>query len=37
MTNREQGEGALRITFYEQDAMKAAWAQLDRYHYGLLS
>ncbi len=35
--NREQGEGALRITFYEQDAMKAAWAQLDRYHYGLLS
>lgn len=33
--NREQGEGALRITFYEREAMEAAWMQLDRYHYGL--
>lgn len=31
--NREQGEGALRITFYEKEAMEAARKQLEKYHY----
>lgn len=34
--NREQGEGALRITFYEQDAMENAKKQLEKYHYEIL-
>ncbi len=33
--NREQGEGALRITFYDEESLNAAWAQLTRYHYEL--
>ncbi len=31
--NREQGEGALRITFYEKDAMETARERLLHYHY----
>ena len=34
--NRERGEGALRITFYEEAAMKAAWNQLKKYNYELI-
>ena len=34
--NREQGEGALRITFYEESAMNAAWEQLKKYNYELI-
>ena len=33
--NREQGEGALRITFYEKEAMETARARLEQYHYEL--
>ena len=33
--NREHGEGALRIVFYDQEAMDAAWKQLEKYHYEL--
>lgn len=33
--NREHGEGALRITFYEESAMNAAWEQLKKYNYEL--
>ena len=34
--NREHGEGALRISFYDKDSMEAAWAQLTKYHYELI-
>ncbi len=34
--NREHGEGALRISFYDKAAMDAAWKQLKRYHYELM-
>lgn len=34
--NREHGEGALRITFYEEAAMNAAWEQLKKYNYELI-
>ena len=34
--NREHGEGALRISFYDKDSMEAAWAQLAKYHYELI-
>lgn len=34
--NREHGEGALRITFYEEEAMNAAWKQLKKYNYELI-
>lgn len=34
--NREHGEGALRITFYEESAMNAAWKQLKKYNYELI-
>ncbi len=34
--NRERGEGALRITFYEEKAMEDAWAQLKKYNYELI-
>lgn len=33
--NRELGEGALRITFYDEEAMDAARTQLTKYHYEL--
>ncbi len=33
--NREHGEGALRIDFYEKDAMEKAWDVLGKYHYEL--
>ena len=33
--NREHGEGALRISFYEKDAMDKAWLRLKKYHYEL--
>lgn len=33
--NREQGEGALRITFYDQASMDSAKKQLLKYHYEL--
>lgn len=33
--NREHGEGALRITFYEEAAMNQAWNQLKKYNYEL--
>ncbi len=33
--NREHGEGALRISFYEKEAMDKAWLRLKRYHYEL--
>lgn len=31
--NRERGEGALRIIFYEKEAMEKAKKQLEKYHY----
>jgi len=34
--NREHGEGALKITFYDEAAMNAAWAQLKKYNYELI-
>ncbi len=34
--NREHGEGALRINFYDEDAMNQAWAQLKKYNYELI-
>lgn len=34
--NREHGEGALKITFYDEAAMDAAWAQLKKYNYELI-
>ena len=34
--NREHGEGALRISFYEQEAMDQAWVRLEKYHYELM-
>lgn len=33
--NREQGEGALRIDFYDRESMEKAWERLGRYHYEL--
>ena len=34
--NREHGEGALRITFYDENSMNAAWTQLKKYNYELI-
>ena len=34
--NREQGEGALKIVFYDEDAMHQAWTQLKKYNYELI-
>lgn len=34
--NREHGEGALRITFYEEEAMQAAWDNLRHRNYILI-
>lgn len=33
--NRERGEGALRIIFYEKEAMEKAKEQLEKYHYDI--
>ena len=33
--NREQGEGALKIAFYDKAAMDAAWERLSYYKYEL--
>ena len=35
--NREHGEGALRISFYDKASMEAAWARLKRYNYTLFA
>ncbi|RGZ00689.1 prephenate dehydrogenase [Clostridium sp. AM58-1XD] len=34
--SREHGEGALRIAFYDEASMEAAWEQLTRYKYELM-
>ncbi|MDD3253703.1 MAG: prephenate dehydrogenase [Lachnospiraceae bacterium] len=34
--NREHGEGALKITFYNEHSMQAAWDQLKKYNYELI-
>lgn len=34
--NREHGEGALKITFYDEATMNTAWAQLAKYNYELI-
>lgn len=34
--NREQGEGALRISFYDKESMEAAWGHLAKYHYEMM-
>ena len=34
--NREQGEGALKIVFYNKESMEQAWAQLKKYNYELI-
>ncbi len=34
--NREHGEGALRISFYQKEAMDKAWTRLKKYHYELI-
>ncbi len=34
--NRELGEGALKITFYESSAMEKAWDALKKYNYELI-
>lgn len=35
--NREHGEGALRISFYDKASMEAAWTRLKSYNYTLFS
>lgn len=35
--NREQGEGALKIAFYDETSMKAAWNRLAQYKYEMFS
>lgn len=34
--NREHGEGALRIRFYDEDSMNRAWEALAKYNYDLI-
>ncbi|MGN0373747.1 MAG: prephenate dehydrogenase/arogenate dehydrogenase family protein [Enterocloster sp.] len=34
--NREHGEGALKIEFYDKESMEAAWDRLSYYKYGLV-
>lgn len=34
--NREHGEGALKIAFYDKESMDMAWKQLERYHYDII-
>ena len=33
--NRELGEGALKISFYNRESMEAAYRQLEKYKYEL--
>lgn len=33
--NREHGEGALRISFYDEASMRTAWNRLKKYNYSL--
>ena len=35
--NREGGEGALSITFYDEAARQAAWDRLKKYNYTLFN
>ncbi len=35
--NREGGEGALRISFYDESSLKAAWERLKKYNYSLFA
>lgn len=35
--NREHGEGALRISFYDEASMKAAWERLKKFNYMLFA
>ena len=35
--NREHGEGALRISFYDKASMEEAWARLKKYNYTLFA
>ncbi len=35
--NREGGEGALRISFYDEESLKAAWKRLKKYNYSLFA
>lgn len=35
--NREQGEGALKVSFYDEESRQAAWEQLERYNYRLIA
>ena len=35
--NRERGEGALKIAFYDEASMEAAWQRLDKYKYEMFS
>lgn len=34
--NREHGEGALKVSFYDKKTMEDAWEQLERYNYTLI-
>jgi len=34
--NREHGEGALRIAFYDKESMEKAWERLKKYRYELM-
>lgn len=34
--NRERGEGALKIVFYNEASMEAAWKRLEKYKYELI-
>ncbi len=34
--NREHGEGALRISFYDESSRNAAWSRLEEYKYTLI-
>lgn len=34
--NREHGEGALKIIFYDESSKRAAWEQLKKYNYELI-
>ena len=34
--NRERGEGALKIAFYNETSMKEAWERLEKYKFDLV-
>ena len=34
--NREHGEGALKIVFYDEASMNAAWERLEKYKYEMI-